>query len=135
VLSLILPALDSGHLMVIDDFDTGLHPLVAGAVVRNAQRAIGRSGVGQLLLTSHNVALMTPEVLTNSAIWLVERDNDLASHLLPVSQRARGRDRIAPGYLRGRYGAIPRIQSTRTAAAGELNAPLAQYSEPQAEPA
>jgi hypothetical protein len=107
----LLPALDQGTVLAVDEFDVGLHPLVARFVVqlvKHSAQAHGRPA--QLLLTSHDSSLMVPEILEHDEIWLMERGRDHASCLVPVSLRhPRKRERLARGYLQGRYGAIPRI--------------------------
>lgn len=108
----LLPAIERGALFIVDEFDVGLHPLVARYVVQLAKRAQLRQGQAQLLLTSHDASLMVPEILEHGEIWLMERDGARASSLLPVSlRRPRKRERLARGYLRGRYGAIPHIHA------------------------
>jgi uncharacterized protein len=65
----------------------------------------------QLLLTSHDVGLMDLELLRRDEIWLVELGNDRISRLVPLVQyRPRKHEIVVKPYLRGRYGAIPRIR-------------------------
>jgi len=110
----LLSAFDRGSLLVVDEFDAGLHPLVARFVVQLAKQTPVSHGGPQLLLTSHEAALMVPEILDHDEIWLMERDRDRSSQLLPVSDRGpRKRERLVRGYLRGRYGAIPNIRLER----------------------
>jgi len=106
-----LRALDHGGLLAIDEFDAGLHPLVAGFLVQLAKRTPEARAHPQFLLVSHDAALMVPETLKHEEIWLMERNSHLASHLLSVAdRRPRKRVRLVRGYLRGRYGAIPHIR-------------------------
>ena len=101
----LLSAISQGKLLVIDEFDTSLHPLVARFLIQliNDEK-MSRRGV-QLLLTSHNTTLMDLDILRRDEIWLVELDAHHCSSLSPVLRSSpRKHELIAKGYLRGRYG-------------------------------
>jgi AAA15 family ATPase/GTPase len=66
----------------------------------------------QLLLVSHNTTLMDLDMLRRDEIWLTELDASHASNLSTVLRSSpRKHEQIAKGYMRGRYGGIPTIQS------------------------
>jgi uncharacterized protein len=117
----LLDALQDGKLAVIDEFDLGLHPLVVRHLITrvNDRRHTDRSA--QLLLTSHDTALMDPDVLRRDEIWLLELGADHASILLPLGTRPRKRELIAKSYLRGHYGAVPKLHDEPFAADRILN--------------
>jgi AAA15 family ATPase/GTPase len=65
----------------------------------------------QLLLVSHNTTLMDLDILRRDEIWLMQLDGDRASQLSPLLRSSpRKRELIAKSYLKGAYGAVPRIQ-------------------------
>lgn len=116
LLARLLPAIKRGTLLVVDEFDLGLHPLVAQFVVRLAKNAPAAPGCVQLLLIGNYASLMVPEVLDRDDIWLTEREGNGATCLLPVSVRGpRKGERLGRGYLRGRYGGIPHIHTDEPA--------------------
>ena len=108
----LLQAVESGRLLLIDEFDASLHPLVARFLIRliNDPRVSYKGA--QLLLTSHNTTLMDLDILRRDEIWLVQLDDKHASNLLPLLRSSpRKHELIAKNYLKGRYGAVPLIRS------------------------
>lgn len=107
----LLAAIDLGKLLLIDEFDTSLHPLVARFLIQLINDPAVSSRGAQLLLTSHNTTLMDLDILRRDEIWLMELDEAQSSCLAPlVRSSPRKHELIAKGYLRGRYGAVPLIQ-------------------------
>ncbi len=109
----LLQAAENGKLLLIDEFDASLHPLVARFLIRliNDPRVSNKGA--QLLLTSHNSTLMDLDILRRDEIWLVQLDDKHASSLLPLLRSSpRKHELIAKNYLKGRYGAVPLIRSS-----------------------
>jgi AAA15 family ATPase/GTPase len=114
----LLSAIEHGKLLVIDEFDTSLHPLVARFLIQ----LINKPGVpgrrAQLLLTSHNTTLMDLDILRRDEIWLTHLDEERASILLPLKHsHPRKHELVGKCYLKGRYGAVPHIGSDAAAIA------------------
>ena len=66
----------------------------------------GISILGDCLLIIYDLALG----IGRDQIWLVDKGKDLAAKLVPYSDfKTRDERPFRKGYLRGRYGAIPRI--------------------------
>ncbi len=110
----LLGAIEAGRLLVIDEFDANLHPLVARFLISfiNDPAVSGRNA--QLMLVSHNTTLMDLDMLRRDEIWLAELDEYRASRLSTVLRSSpRKHEHIAKGYLRGRYGAVPVIAGQR----------------------
>jgi uncharacterized protein len=107
ILGSILRVIRNGRLLVIDDFASRLHPVLAKFLVDLVHRP---GTVAQLLLTAHCAALMDLELLRRDEIWLAELDGARASQLVPLTRyRPRKHEMVARAYLRGRYGAVPHI--------------------------
>jgi len=108
----LLQAAEDGKLLLIDEFDASLHPLVARFLIRLINDPRVSSKGAQLLLTSHNTTLMDLDILRRDEIWLVQLDDKHASSLLPLLRSSpRKHELIAKNYLKGRYGAVPLIRS------------------------
>lgn len=106
----LLETIEQSRLLVIDDFDTNLHPLIARFLIQLITNPTISYRGAQLLLISHNTTLMDLEMLRRDEIWLTELDETRASNLSSVWQlKPRKDEQIAKGYLRGRYGAVPAI--------------------------
>jgi hypothetical protein len=115
----LLDAIDRGKLLLIDEFDTSLHPLVSRFLIQRINDpAISRNGA-QLLLTSHNTTLMDLNFLRRDEIWLVQLNDARASSLSPLLRSGpRKHEMIAKNYLKGRYGAIPAVGPAEPEAPG-----------------
>jgi hypothetical protein len=108
----LLEAIEHGKLLLIDEFDTSLHPLVARFLVQLVNDPAVSNRGAQLLLTSHNTTLMDLSFLRRDEIWLAQLNPDHTSLLAPLLQSSpRKHEMVAKNYLRGRYGAVPLIRS------------------------
>jgi hypothetical protein len=106
----LLATIEQGKMMVIDEFDANLHPVVARFLIQYVNDPAISSRGAQLLLVSHNTTLMDLDMLRRDEIWLTELDASHASNLSTVLRSSpRKHEQIAKGYMRGRYGAIPTI--------------------------
>jgi hypothetical protein len=104
----LLATLKADRLLVIDDFDLHLHPLVA----RHPLRMINdpRNLSSQLLVVSHNLVLMDLAILRRDEIWLAETRSDSIGQISRILRsKPRQREAIGKNYLLGRYGAVPSI--------------------------
>jgi AAA15 family ATPase/GTPase len=108
----LLHALQHGSLLVIDELEASLHPLLALQVVRlfNDPRTNPRNA--QLVFTTHDTNLLGTELgepaLRRDQIWLTEKDEEGATCLYPLTDyKPRKAENLERGYLQGRYGAIP----------------------------
>ena len=106
--STIIDALDHGHVLVVDEIDDSLHPLLIQAILdlfHNPQ--LNRNGA-QLIFNTHDTTLLNLETLRRDQIWFVEKDREGASHLYSLLEfNPRGDVAVGKNYLQGRYGAIP----------------------------
>jgi hypothetical protein len=106
----LLAAIDDGKLLLVDEFDTSLHPLIARFLIQLITDPATSNRGAQLLITSHNTTLMDLDILRRDEIWLMHLDEARASGLSPLQRSGpRRRELIGKGYLRGRYGAVPQI--------------------------
>jgi hypothetical protein len=115
LLGLFMPlvtAIAQGGLLIIDEFDRSLHPLVARLLLQLINDPRVSRGGAQLLATTHNTSLMDLEFLRRDEIWLIDLDPERSSRLIPIKDHhPRKRELIGKAYLRGRYGAIPAIRA------------------------
>ncbi len=111
---LIFETLDEGGILCIDEFDSSLHPLIMGSIVRLFQHEDSNPNNGQLVFNANDTSLLYPvseqESLFRDQIWFTEKDADGATRLYPLSDfHPRKQENIRRGYLQGRYGAVPII--------------------------
>jgi len=110
----LLDAIENGRLLVIDELDRSLHPLLARFVVRLIHNPdISRNAV-QLWITTHDTTLLDTDLLRRDEIWFVDKDAKQSTRLSPLSDfKPRKGDVLERGYLMGRYGGIPFVRNLK----------------------
>lgn len=105
--------LDNGKVLVIDEFDKSLHPFIVKYIVEifNDEK-INKNGA-QLIFNTHDTNLLDLDLLRRDQIWFTEKNlEDGSSTIYPLDDfSVRKTENIEKGYLLGRYGAIPFIES------------------------
>ena len=103
-----LDMIEREQVLVIDEIDTSLHPLVVRSLVDSLHCAGCR---GQLIFTTHDSSLLSGEVLRRDQIWFVGKSSSGATELYPLSDfPVQKGEAIERRYLNGRYGAVPFIE-------------------------
>ena len=106
----LLRAMDSGATLCIDELDRSLHPHITRFLVTLFHHPSNHGKNAQLIFSTHDVTLMTAELLRRDQIWFVEKSDQGASHLYPLIEYSpRKGEALERGYLKGRYGALPLI--------------------------
>lgn len=106
--STIIDALDHGHVLVIDEMDDSLHPLLIQAIVALFHDPQINQKGAQLIFNTHDTTLLNLDMLRRDQIWFVEKDREGASHLYALLEfNLRSDVAVNKHYLQGRYGAIP----------------------------
>ncbi len=113
----IIECLDKGHLMIADELDAKLHPKLLKSIVGLFTNPNTNKRGAQLLLTSHDITTMIPEVFRRDEIWFCAKNPENASKLysLIAFRKENGlpprNDEIyGKQYMEGRYGADPYVQ-------------------------
>ena len=108
----ILSTLRYGGLLIVDELEASLHPLLAVHIVNQFNDPEANPNGGQLLFTTHDTNLLgttlgTPP-LSRDQVWLTEKDGEGATCLYALSDyKPRKTENLERGYLQGRYGGIP----------------------------
>ena len=103
--------LENGYCLLIDEINTSLHPVVVHFLIKmfNSKRTNPKRA--QLICTSHDVSILRDEFVRRDQVWFIENDG-CGAQLVPLSDYApRRTEALERGYLRGRYGGIPTIDS------------------------
>ena len=110
----LLDAIEKGKLLVIDDVDASLHPMVTRFIVGLFHDPLVSQHNAQLWITTHDTALLDTDLLRRDQFWFVDKDERQASILVPLTDFSpRKNEALERGYLRGRYGGVPFISSPR----------------------
>ncbi len=106
---LILNALETGGIAVIDELDNSIHPLILPEILRWFADPIRNPLNGQLWTSCHNASLL--ENLIKEEIYFCEKDGDGRTSVYGLRdiQSVRRTDNYYRKYLGGVFGAVPRI--------------------------
>jgi len=100
--------LDSGSILVVDELNDSLHPLLVIELLKLFKDSKSNPNGAQLILTTHETSILTSNILRRDQVWLAEKSKEGESYFTPLSDfKLRSNDNIAKGYLEGRFGAIP----------------------------
>lgn len=101
-------ALDKGWTILVDELGNSMHTLLVKHLVNEFNHI--NVNKAQLIFTSHDTNLMSPEIFRRDQIWIVDRDQEGNSTLNSVSDfKVRKGHMIENSYLKGLYGGIPYI--------------------------
>lgn len=106
-----LQALENGALLVVDEIEDSLHPLLTKRLVEMVQdKSINTKGA-QLLFTTHEAMLLDLSFFRRDQIWFAEKnEKTCATELYSLASFSpRKGENVRKGYLQGRFGAIPFI--------------------------
>ncbi len=113
VLNLVYHALNKGAPLFIDELTASLHTRAAEAVLKLFCSRESNPKGAQLIATTHDTNLLASSLLRRDEIWFTEKDTEGATRLYPLTDiRTRKGDNIEKGYLQGRYGGVPFIDSS-----------------------
>jgi hypothetical protein len=100
-----LDVVENDRVLVVDELDTSLHPLIVHYLVKLLHRQ-GRKA--QIVFTTHDTTILSQRILRRDQIWFMEKDERNSTQLYPLSDFSpRDSEAIERGYLNGRYGGIP----------------------------
>lgn len=101
-------ALSRGTLLVVDELDLRLHPLLTRRLVELFYDEQSNPKGAQLIFTTHDSSLLNAELFRRDQIWFAEKTPEGATSLYSLADfRPRRGENFRAGYLEGRYGAIP----------------------------
>ena len=116
LLGVIFITLWAGSLLVIDELDAKLHPLLTRAIIQLFTNPEINSYGAQLVFTTHDTNQLHLDYVRRDEIWFTEKSpveaTELYSHIEFKDFDLSSMD-ITEQYVNGRYGAIPRIKVQR----------------------
>ncbi len=106
-----LQALEDGALLVVDEIEDSLHPLLTRRLIEMVQDNTVNTKGAQLLFTTHDAQLLDLDFFRRDQIWFAEKkERSLVTDVYSLAAFSpRKGENIRKGYLQGRFGAIPFI--------------------------
>lgn len=106
----------NGGLLVVDELDAKLHPILTRRLVQLFNNPETNPNQAQLIFATHDTNLLSTEIFRRDQIWFAEKDTveqtdlySLVEFKLPDGTIPRKDSNLEKNYIRGRYGAIPFI--------------------------
>lgn len=105
-------ALEQGGVLLIDELERELHPMLVDFIVAKFQSKNTNKKGAQIIFTTHNTELMNMELLRKDQIYFADKKRvDGSSELYSISEFAtKTADNVRKGYLLGKYGATPDVE-------------------------
>lgn len=108
--------LSDGGVLVIDELNAELHPLLVKAFVEIFTNPKLNIKHAQLIYTTHDAWQLDADLLRRDEIWFTKKDNNGVSFLYSLADyenengtKIRKDENFEKNYLSGKYGAIPNI--------------------------
>ena len=110
ILPLLFKALETGHPVVIDELENGLHPTVVQHIINLFLSSEMNPLNAQLICTTHNIGL-TEKNIRRDQVWVINKDGYGRSSMERISDYpgTRTTDNIAEKYLCCAFGDVPRF--------------------------
>ena len=107
LLSRILPALQDGGLVVVDELEADLHPMMLTPILDLFFSSESNPNNAQIIFTCHSIEVM--HLLHKSQVVLVEKNENCESDAwrLDSVKGLRADDNLYAKYMAGAYGAVP----------------------------
>ena len=110
----LIDTLKSGDVLIVDELDARLHPLLTREIVRLFNDPEQNRNNAQLVFVIQDTNLLDNQLLRRDQIWFVEKDRQGASYLYSLAEfKVRNDATYEKDYIQGRYGAIPFLGGMR----------------------
>lgn len=104
----IIDALDNGKRLIIDEFDSKMHPLLTCRIIALFNSKETNPKNAQLIFTTHDTNLLSASIFRRDQIWFTQKDRFGATELYSLAEyKVRNDASFEKDYLSGKYGAIP----------------------------
>jgi AAA15 family ATPase/GTPase len=105
---LLLDTLRTGKILLIDELDARLHPLITRELICLFNSNETNPHNAQLIFTTHDTNLLSSKTFRKDQIWFTEKDNKGATDLYSLVEYKVGKNAsFERDYIMGKYGAIP----------------------------
>lgn len=115
----IYDTLDKGRILVIDELDAKLHPLLTKYIIDLFNSKETNKNRAQLIFATHDTNLLSNKIMRRDQIWFAEKEPiDNSTDIYPLSElreqdgtKIREDRSFEKDYINGKYGAIPFLRS------------------------
>lgn len=112
----IFEVLQAGSILIVDELDAKLHPLMTQAIIRLFNQPELNTKNAQLIFATHDTNLLSAKLFRRDQVYFTEKDQYGATSLYSLveyqeedGKKIRKDRSFEEDYIQGRYGAIPFI--------------------------
>ncbi|NEW61316.1 ATP-binding protein, partial [Sulfurovum sp. bin170] len=111
----ILNTLKEGKILIIDELDASLHPMLTKHLIKLFHNKEVNSKNAQLIFATHDTNLLHHSIFRRDQIWLTEKDLYGATNLYSLAEfkNVRKEEDFEKYYIQGKYGAVPYLNDFR----------------------
>ncbi len=110
IAGILVDTLKNGNILIFDEFDARLHPLISKAIVEIFNSQETNYNNAQLIFMTHDTNLLSNKLFRRDQIWFTEKNKYGATDLYSlVEYPIRNDASFKSDYIKGKYGAIPFI--------------------------
>lgn len=107
----ILDVLENGHILVVDELDSRLHPNLVCKIVSLFNSAELNKNNAQLIFNTHDTNLLHSGLFRRDQVWFTEKNKLGEASLYSLadfkSHEVKKTESFEENYIRGKYGAVP----------------------------
>lgn len=105
--------LETGKVLMIDEIDRSLHPFIVKFLINVFRNKEMNQHGAQLIFTTHETTILSLDTFRRDEVYFTEKNHETGiTDLYALDDFAVRKDEnIEKGYLLGRYGAIPFLQT------------------------
>ena len=115
----IMHALEEGSILMVDELEVRLHPLLTQAILDLFHSPANRQNA-QLICATHEVSLLDPDRFRRDQVWFCEKDETGATDLYTLADIdpnvVRPNTKFSRQYMLGLYRAVPQLAKLHEAA-------------------
>ena len=107
LIPIILSTIQGGNVVIVDEIERSLHPNLVQALIKFYIK-ISKDIYSQLILATHESALLDQELLRRDEIWFISKAKNGSSSLHSLAEYNQRFDKeLRRSYLNGRFDGIP----------------------------
>lgn len=126
---IIIGTLSNGGVLIMDELDNSMHPFMAELIIKLFNDTRINKGNAQLIFSTHNINLMSSELLRRDQIWFTEKHQGMTKFYSLDDydkKKVKPQSPFNQWYAEGRFGGVPEINYQGIVdlfnAAGDTNA-------------
>lgn len=109
----ILNALREGEVLIIDELDASLHPMLTKHLIQLFHNEATNTKKAQLIFSTHDTNMISQELFKKDQVWLTQKDRYGSTNIYSLAEikGIKKNEKLERQYMKGRYGGVPYIDT------------------------